>query len=54
MKYELTERLVLAIEKAVDEGRKSLLTRASLVAQAMCSAEIDHNEHDEEDEPTVH
>ena len=54
MKYEFTERLVLALQEAADEGRKALRIRAALAAQALLAADTDHDEHDEEESPTVH
>ena len=52
MKYELAERLLLAVEEAVEKGCEEMRTRAA-AAQALCGAEVDHDEHGEE-ELTVH
>jgi hypothetical protein len=54
MKSELAKRFVQAFEETLAEGQKSLRERATLVVQAMCCAEVDHDEHDEEEAPTFH
>ena len=54
MKTELAKRLVQVIEKTLAEGQNALRERAALVAQAMCCAEVEHDDHDEEVDPTFH
>jgi hypothetical protein len=56
MKYEMAERLMLAIEEAVEKGCEEMRVRAALAAQALCCADDDHDDHDDhdEEEPTVH
>jgi hypothetical protein len=53
MKNVMAERLMLAVEDAVKKGCEEMRTRAALAAQALCCADADHDDHDEE-EPTVH
>jgi hypothetical protein len=53
MKRELANKLVLAVRRFVEEGRNALRQKCALASQAMCSADEDHDEHDEE-APSLH
>mgnify|MGYP006434444433 FL=1 len=53
MKQELTEKLVLAAQHFVEQGCNALRQKCALASQAMCNADEDHDEHDEE-APSLH
>ncbi len=56
MKYELPNKLILAINHALDEGRKALCERAELTFQSLCVQDLDHEDEPsgEDPSPTIH
>ena len=53
MKFGPSTKIAQAISHAFNDGCKTLRERAALAAQAMCSAEVEHDYHDEEEASTV-
>lgn len=56
MKYDLPNKLILAINHALGESRKALCEHAELTFQSLCVQDADHEDEevDEEKFPTVH
>jgi len=56
MKYDLPNKLILAIKHALGESRKALCEHAELTFQSLCVQDADHEDEevDEEKFPTVH
>ena len=53
MKQGLTKKLVSEVQHIVEQGCNALRKKCALASQAMCNADLDHDEHDEE-APSLH